>query len=108
MLWCLIFLCGHSMGVDQRVRDVLSTQEFSIADYVLWGGELPAMVITDAIVRLIPGVLGDAESALTDSFQESMLEAPVYTRPAEFRGLQVPEVLLSGDHKKIDYWRSEN
>lgn len=103
----LIILCGHYKGVDQRVRDELITKEFSIGDYVLSGGELPAMVIIDAIVRLIPGVLGDAESALTDSFQESMLEAPVYTRPAEFRGKQVPEVLLSGDHKKIETWRSE-
>lgn len=103
----LIILCGHYKGVDQRVRDELITQEFSIGDYVLSGGELPAMVITDAIVRLIPGVLGDAESALTDSFQESMLEAPVYTRPAVFRGTHVPEVLLSGDHKKIENWRSD-
>lgn len=103
----LIILCGHYKGVDQRVRDELITREFSIGDYVLSGGELPAMVITDAVVRLIPGVLGDAESALTDSFQESLLEAPVYTRPAVFRGSGVPEVLLSGDHKKIENWRSE-
>ncbi len=103
----LIFLCGHYKGVDQRIRDELITREFSIGDYVLSGGELPALVMTDAIIRLLPGVLGDAESALTDSFQDGMLEAPVYTRPAEFRGLKVPDILLSGDHKKVDEWRSE-
>jgi len=103
----LIFLCGHYKGVDQRVRDELITKEYSIGDYVLSGGELPALVMTDAIVRLLPGVLGDAESALNDSFQEDLLEAPVYTRPAEFRGRKVPEVLLSGDHKKIEEWRFE-
>lgn len=103
----LIFLCGHYKGVDQRVRDDLITKEYSIGDYVLSGGELPALVMTDAIVRLLPGVLGDAESALNDSFQEDLLEAPVYTRPAEFRGKSVPDVLLSGDHKKIEEWRFE-
>jgi tRNA (guanine37-N1)-methyltransferase len=103
----LIFLCGHYKGIDQRVRDELITKEYSIGDYVLSGGELPALVMTDAIVRLLPGVLGDAESALNDSFQEDLLEAPVYTRPAEFRGKSVPEVLLSGDHKKIEEWRFE-
>jgi tRNA (guanine37-N1)-methyltransferase len=103
----VIILCGHYKGVDQRVRDELITKEFSIGDYVLSGGELPALVITDAIVRLIPGAIGDAESALTDSFQEDLLEAPVYTRPSEFKGLHVPEVLLSGDHRKIEKWRSE-
>lgn len=103
----LIFLCGHYKGVDQRVRDELITKEYSIGDYVLSGGELPALVMTDAIVRLLPGVLGDAESALNDSFQDDLLEAPVYTRPAEFRGKSVPDVLLSGDHKKIDEWRLE-
>lgn len=103
----LIFLCGHYKGVDQRVRDELITKEYSIGDYVLSGGELPALVMTDAIVRLLPGVLGDAESALNDSFQEDLLEAPLYTRPAEFRGKKVPEVLLSGDHKKIEEWRFE-
>jgi len=103
----LIFLCGHYKGVDQRIRDELITREFSIGDYVLSGGELPALVMTDTIIRLLPGVLGDAESALTDSFQDGMLEAPVYTRPAEFRGLKVPDILLSGDHKKVDEWRSE-
>ncbi|WP_234567897.1 tRNA (guanosine(37)-N1)-methyltransferase TrmD [Rhodohalobacter sp. 614A] len=103
----LIFLCGHYKGIDQRIRDELITKEYSIGDYVLSGGELPALVMTDAIVRLLPGVLGDAESALNDSFQEDLLEAPVYTRPAEFRGKKVPEVLLSGDHKKIEEWRFE-
>jgi len=103
----LMFLCGHYKGVDQRVRDELITREFSIGDYVLSGGELPAMVMTDAIVRLIPGVLGDSESALSDSFQSDLLEGPVYTRPAEFRGHSVPDVLRSGDHKKIEQWRLE-
>lgn len=103
----LIFLCGHYKGVDQRVRDELITKEYSIGDYVLSGGELPALVMTDAVVRLLPGVLGDAESALNDSFQDDLLEAPVYTRPAEFRGKSVPDVLLSGNHKKIEEWRLE-
>jgi tRNA (guanine37-N1)-methyltransferase len=102
----IIILCGHYKGVDQRVRDELITGEFSIGDYVLSGGELPAMVMTDAIVRLLPGAIGDAESALTDSFQNDLLEAPVYTRPAEYKGLKVPDVLLSGDHKRIEQWRS--
>jgi len=101
----IIILCGHYKGVDQRVRDQLITAEFSIGDYVLSGGELPALVMTDAIVRLIPGVLGDAESALSDSFQNELLEGPIYTRPAEFRGLKVPDVLRSGDHKKVEQWR---
>ncbi|MEX0646995.1 MAG: tRNA (guanosine(37)-N1)-methyltransferase TrmD [Balneolaceae bacterium] len=103
----IIFLCGHYKGVDQRVRDELITKEFSIGDFVLSGGELPALVMTDAIVRLIPGVLGDAESALNDSFQDGLLEPPVYTRPATFKGLEVPEVLRSGDHEKVKKWRSE-
>lgn len=103
----IIFLCGHYKGVDQRIRDELITQEYSIGDYVLSGGELPALVMTDAVVRLIPGVLGDSESALTDSFQDTLLDAPVYTRPATFRGLEIPDVLLSGDHKKIEKWRSD-
>jgi len=101
----LMILCGHYKGIDQRVRDELITREFSIGDYVLSGGELPAMVIADAITRLLPGALGDSESALSDSFQDDLLEAPVYTRPAEFKGLKVPEVLRSGDHKKVDQWR---
>jgi len=103
----IIFLCGHYKGVDLRIRDELITREFSIGDYVLSGGELPALVMTDAITRLIPGVLGDSESALTDSFQDTLLDAPVYTRPATFRGLEIPDVLLSGDHKKIEKWRSD-
>jgi len=103
----IIFLCGHYKGVDQRIRDELITREFSIGDYVLSGGELPALVMTDAVTRLIPGVLGDSESALTDSFQDTLLDAPVYTRPATFRGLEVPDVLLTGDHKKIEKWRSD-
>src|SRR5699024_5033696 len=101
----LMFLCGHYKGVDQRVRDTLITQEFSMGDYVLSGCELPAMAMVDAIVRLLPGALGDAESALTDSFQHDLLEGPVYTRPAEFIGMEVPAVLRSGDHQKVDQWR---
>lgn len=101
----VIFLCGHYKGVDQRVRDELVTKEFSIGDYVLSGGELPALVMTDALVRLLPGVLGDAESSLSDSFQDGLLEGPVYTRPVEFKGLTVPDILLSGDHKKVEEWR---
>lgn len=101
----LMFLCGHYKGVDQRVRDALITKEFSIGDYVLSGGELPAMVMIDAMVRLLPGVLGDAESALSDSFQNDLLEGPVYTRPAEFKGRKVPDVLRSGDHQKVEEWR---
>ncbi len=101
----LVLLAGHYKGVDQRVRDVLVTREVSIGDYVLSGGELPALVLVDAIVRLVPGVLGNASSALTDSFQDGLLDAPVYTRPASFRDLKVPNVLLSGDHRRIDAWR---
>jgi len=101
----VIFLCGHYKGVDQRVRDELITKEFSIGDYVLSGGELPALVMTDALVRLLPGVLGDAESSLSDSFQDGLLEGPVYTRPSDFKGLNVPDILLSGDHKKVEEWR---
>lgn len=103
----IIILCGHYKGVDQRVRDELITREYSIGDYVLSGGEIPALAITDAIVRLLPGVLGDAGSALNDSFQDGLLEAPVYTRPSEFKGLKVPDVLLSGDHKKVAEWKRE-
>ncbi len=103
----VIILCGHYKGVDQRVRNELITKEYSVGDVVLSGGEIPALAITDAVTRLLPGVLGDAESALTDSFQEGLLEPPVYTRPAEFKGLSVPDVLLSGDHKKIEEWRSK-
>lgn len=103
----LMFLCGHYKGVDQRVRDTLITKTYSIGDVVLSGGELPAMVMVDSIVRLLPGVLGDAESALTDSFQNDLLEGPVYTRPATFRGMEVPAVLRSGDHQKVEEWRLE-
>lgn len=103
----LIILCGHYKGVDQRVRDTLITKEYSIGDYVLSGGELPALVITDAIVRLLPGSLGDSESALTDTFQDELLEGPVYTRPADFKNMKVPEILLSGDHKKVRQWKFE-
>lgn len=103
----ILILCGHYKGVDQRVRDSLITKEYSIGDFVLSGGELPALVITDAVVRLLPGVLGDAESALNDSFQNGLLEGPVYTRPSEFKGMKVPEVLRSGDHQKVEKWRHE-
>ncbi|MEN3027306.1 MAG: tRNA (guanosine(37)-N1)-methyltransferase TrmD [Chlorobiota bacterium] len=103
----LIILAGHYKGVDQRIRDVLVTKEISIGDYVLTGGELPALVLIDAIVRLLPGALNDPESALEDSFQAGLLEPPIYTRPADFRGYKVPEVLLSGDHETIRQWRYE-
>ena len=103
----LIILCGHYKGVDQRVRDHFITKEISIGDYVLSGGELGAAILVDAIGRLIPGVLNDETSALFDSFQDNLLAPPVYTRPAEFRGWKVPNVLLSGDPKKIDEWRHE-
>lgn len=100
----LIMLCGHYKGVDQRVRDHLITREISIGDYVLSGGELAAAVLTDAIVRLIPGVIGDEQSALTDSFQDGLLAPPVYTRPAEYNGWKVPEILRSGDHAAVQKW----
>jgi len=103
----LVLIAGHYKGIDQRVRNALVTTEISIGDYVLSGGELPALVLVDAVVRLLPGVLGDASSALTDSFQDDLLDAPVYTRPAEFRGMDVPEVLRSGDHARIEAWRDE-
>ncbi|NCP46284.1 MAG: tRNA (guanosine(37)-N1)-methyltransferase TrmD [Flavobacteriales bacterium CG18_big_fil_WC_8_21_14_2_50_32_9] len=103
----LIILAGHYKGVDQRVRDLFITKEISIGDFVLTGGELPAVLLADAIIRLIPGVIGDETSALTDSFQDNLLAPPVYTRPEEYRGLKVPEILLSGDHKKIEAWREE-
>jgi tRNA (guanine37-N1)-methyltransferase len=102
-----ILLCGHYKGVDQRVREVLATREISIGDYVLTGGELAAVVVVDAVVRLIPGVLNDGESALTDSFQDGMLGCPQYTRPSEYRGMTIPDVLLSGNHNEIDRWRTE-
>jgi len=103
----IVILCGHYKGIDERVREALVTRELSIGDYVLTGGELAALVLTDAVVRLIPGAIGDGESALTDSFQDGLLDCPHYTRPPEYRGLAVPEVLLSGDHKKIAAWREE-
>ncbi len=101
----LLMLCGHYKGVDERIREYFITKEISIGDYVLSGGELAAAVLSDAIIRLIPGVLSDETSALTDSFQDNLLAPPVYTRPAEWQGMEVPEVLLSGNHKKIDEWR---
>ena len=104
----IIILTGHYKGVDQRVRDLFITKEISIGDYVLSGGELAAAVISDAIIRLIPGVIGDEMSALTDSFQDNLLAPEVYTRPADYNGHKVPEVLLSGNFKKIDEWREEN
>ncbi len=103
----IIILCGHYKGVDQRVRDLLITKEISIGDYVLSGGELGAAVLCDTIIRLIPGVLGDETSALTDSFQDNLLSPPVYTRPSEYKKLKVPEVLLSGNFPKIEDWRNE-
>ena len=103
----LIILAGHYKGVDQRVREMFITKEISIGDYVLSGGELPALVLVDAIGRLIPGVLSDETSALMDSFQDNLLEAPVYTRPSEFEGHMVPPVLLSGHQKQIEMWREE-
>jgi tRNA (guanine37-N1)-methyltransferase len=103
----IIILCGHYKGVDQRVRDKLITMEISIGDYVLSGGELPAAVLCDSIIRLIPGVLGDETSALTDSFQDEILAPPVYTRPANFENIEVPNILLSGDKAKIENWREK-
>jgi tRNA (guanine37-N1)-methyltransferase len=103
----LIILCGHYKGVDERVREHFITKEISIGNYVLSGGELPALVLTDAIIRLIPGVLNDETSALSDSFQDGLLAPPVYSRPAEFRGWKVPEILLSGHEENILKWRHE-
>lgn len=103
----LIILCGHYKGIDYRIREHLITKEISIGDYVLTGGELPAAVIADAIVRLIPGAIGDEQSALSDSFQDNLLAPPVYTRPAEYKGWKVPEILLSGHEAKISEWKHE-
>lgn len=103
----IIMICGHYKGIDQRIRDLWVTHEISIGDFVLSGGEIAAAVLTDSIVRLLPGVLGDMESALSDSFQDSLLAPPVYTRPAEFKGLKVPEVLMSGNFKAIETWNEE-
>jgi tRNA (guanine-N1)-methyltransferase len=103
----LLLICGHYKGIDERIREKYVTLEISIGDYVLSGGELAAAVLVDAIGRLIPGVLGDETSALTDSFQDNLLAPPVYTRPVEWNGMKVPDVLMSGDHKKIEDWRYE-
>ena len=100
----LILLCGHYKGIDQRVRELHITKEISIGDYVLTGGELAACVLADSVIRLFPGVLNDEQSALTDSFQDNLLSPPIYTRPSEYKGLKVPEVLLSGNSKKIEEW----
>jgi tRNA (guanine37-N1)-methyltransferase len=102
----IILLCGHYKGIDERIRSLYVTREISIGDYVLTGGELPAMVVIDAIVRLVPGVVNDGESLLDDSFQNDLLGAPCYTRPPEFRGLRVPDVLLNGNHEEIARWRA--
>jgi tRNA (guanine37-N1)-methyltransferase len=103
----ILIICGHYKGIDQRIRDLYVTKEISIGDYVLSGGELAAAVLVDAIGRIIPGVLNDETSALTDSFQDNLLAPPVFSRPVDFRGLQVPPILLSGDPKKIEAWRQE-
>ena len=103
----IILVCGHYKGVDERVRDMLVTRAISIGDYVLTGGELAAAVVVDSVVRLIPGVLNDSESALSDSFQDGLLGAPQYTRPPDYRGMKVPEVLLSGNHTDIEQWRHD-
>jgi tRNA (guanine37-N1)-methyltransferase len=103
----LILLCGHYKGIDQRVRELHITKEISIGDYVLTGGEAAAAILTDAVARLIPGVISDETSALTDSFQDNLLAPPVYTRPANYKGIKVPELLLSGNEKEINLWRDE-
>lgn len=103
----IMILCGHYKGVDQRIRDQFITREISIGDFVLSGGELAAVVVSDAIIRLLPGVLGDETSALTDSFQDNLLAPPIYTRPAEYKGWKVPDVLLSGNFAKIEKWRED-
>ena len=107
MLDNIIILCGHYKGVDYRIREHLVTREISIGDYVLTGGELPAMVMTDAIVRLLPGAIGDEQSALSDSFQDNLLAPPIYTRPSDYKGWKVPDILLSGHEAKISEWRHE-
>lgn len=103
----IMIICGHFKGIDQRIRDAFVTKEISIGDYVVSGGELPAMLLCDSVIRLIPGVLGDVESGLTDSFMDGLLEPPQYTKPADFRGMKVPDVLLSGHHANIVKWREE-
>ena len=107
MLNNIISLCGHYKGIDYRIREHLITREISVGDYVLTGGEMPAAIITDAIVRLIPGAMGDEQSALSDSFQDNLREGPIYTRPAEYKGWRVPDVLLSGHAARIDEWRHQ-
>ena len=107
LLQNIIILCGHYKGIDHRVREHLITREITIGDYVLTGGELPAAIVTDAIVRLLPSALGDEQSALSDSFQDGLLAPPVYTRPADFNGWKVPEILLSGNERKIAEWEHE-
>lgn len=103
----LIILCGHYKGIDYRIREHLVTKEITIGDYVLTGGELPAIILTDAVVRLIPGAIGDEQSALSDSFQDDLLASPIYTRPADYKGWKVPDILLSGHQAKIDAWKHE-
>ncbi|MDM1295501.1 tRNA (guanosine(37)-N1)-methyltransferase TrmD [Sphingobacterium sp. N143] len=103
----IIILCGHYKGIDQRIRDIYVTKEISVGDYVLSGGELPAAIVTDAIIRLIPGVLSDETSALSDSFQDGLLDAPIYTRPADWKGHKVPDILLSGHEANIATWKHE-
>lgn len=103
----LLILCGHYKGIDQRIRDHFITKEISVGDFVLTGGELPAALMIDAVVRLLPGVLGDVESALSDTFQDGLLAPPIYTRPADFRGWKVPDILLSGHEAKIQAWKEE-
>ena len=107
MLKNIVILCGHYKGIDYRIREHLITREISVVDYVLTGGEMPAAIITDAIVRLLPGAIGDEQSALSDSFQDNLLEPPVYTRPAVYNGWSVPEILLSGHQARIDAWKHE-
>ncbi|GAB5465468.1 MAG: tRNA (guanosine(37)-N1)-methyltransferase TrmD [Candidatus Kapaibacteriales bacterium] len=103
----VLIICGHYKGIDQRIRDSIITKEISIGQYVLTGGELPAMVLIDSVVRLIPGAIGDSESALTDSFMDGGLEPPIYTKPKEFRGMSVPDILLSGNHAAIEKWKEQ-
>lgn len=103
----LLFICGHYKGVDERIRERLVTREISVGDYVLTGGELAALTVIDSVVRLLPGALGDSESVLNDSFQTGLLDCPQYTRPADFRGMKVPEVLMAGDHEEVRKWREE-
>lgn len=107
MLENIIILCGHYKGIDYRIREHLITREISVGDYVLTGGELPAAIIADAIIRLIPGAIGDEQSALTDSFQDNLLEPPIYTRPADYNGWRVPDILLSGHEARIAQWKHD-